>query len=197
VVSGQTQVITLAEPWVIAYDIGSGTEIWRLDCLGPDVAPAPVVVGDLLVIVSPHNHVSGLRLDGKGDVTATHQVWQHDEFVPDITSPLSDGERLYLLLTFGDMVCLDGATGAKIWDQFMEGEYNASPTLVGNRIYVVSAEGQMVVIEAAATYQELARSELGEAVRASPAVVDGRIYLRATENLYCLGDRPAVTLTSP
>ena len=196
-VAGEPQVITLSEPWVIGYDAVSGTEVWRLDCLGPDVAPMPVVVGDLVVVASPHNHVSGLRLDGRGDVTTTHHVWQHDEFVPDVTSPVSDGERLYLLLTFGDLVCVDGATGAKVWDHFVEGEFNASPTLVGNRVYIVSAEGQTLVVEAGDTYQELARSELGEAVRASPAMVDGRIYMRAEQNLYCLGASPVVSMTNP
>ncbi len=189
-VAGRPQVLTLGEPWVIAYDAGSGAEIWRFDGLGPDLAPMPIVVGDLMVVTSPHNHVSGLRMNGTGDVTATHQAWQHDEYVPDITSPVTDGQRIYQVLTFGDLVCLDGATGETVWEQSLGGEFNASPTLVGNRIYLVSAEGQTVVVEAGPAYQELARLELGEPVRASPAVVDGRIYLRAEANLYCLGPGP-------
>jgi len=185
--AGQTQILTLGEPWAMGYEASTGAEVWRLDCLGTDLAPMPVVVGNFLVVVSPGNHVSGLRMDGQGDVTETHQAWQYDEYVPDITSPLSDGQRVYLLITYGDLVCIDGTTGEMLWEEPLDLEFNASPTLVGDRVYVFSAEGTAVVLEAGAEYREVSRGELHEPVRASPAFVGSRIFVRTAENLFCLG----------
>ena len=186
-VGGESQILALGEPWVMGYSASTGTEIWRLDCLGTDLAPMPVVVGDLLVVVSPGNHVSGLRLDGQGDVTETHQIWQYDEYVPDITSPLSDGKRVYLLITYGDLICIDGTTGERLWEEMLDLEFNASPTLVGQHVYAFRTEGTTVVFEAGEEYREVSRGELHEPVRATPAFVDDRIFVRTVENLICLG----------
>lgn len=194
---GQAQIMTQGEPWVISYDATSGKELWRVDCMGTDLAPMPVTVNDLLVVVSPGNHVSGLRMDGRDDVTATHQVWQYDEFIPDITSPLSDGEHLYLLITYGDLVCMDATRGETIYEKELELEFNASPTLVGRNIYAVSTDGVTVVFAAGPEYRELARSALNEPVRASPAFVRNRMFVRGTEHLFCLGDTPPPPATQP
>ncbi|MFM1944904.1 MAG: hypothetical protein RI897_3886, partial [Verrucomicrobiota bacterium] len=144
-VGGKARLMVLGDPWVMGYDVLTGDELWRLDCMGTDLAPMPVVTTNLLVVVSPGNHVSGLRMDGEGDVTETHQAWQYDEFVPDITSPVSDGERVYLLITYGDVVCVDGVKGETLWEKSLEVEFNASPVLVGGNIYAFSAEGESVV----------------------------------------------------
>jgi hypothetical protein len=64
----------------------------------------------------------------------------------------------------------------------------ASPSLVGNYIYLLSEKGVMFIIEAGNKYKELTRCELGEKCHASPAFMDGRIYIRGLENLYCIGN---------
>lgn len=187
-VGGEARLMVVGEPWVMGYDVLSGRELWRLDCMGTDLAPMPVVTTNLLLVVSPGNHVSGLRMDGEGDVTETHQAWQYDEFVPDITSPVSDGERVYLLITYGDVVCVDGVKGGTVWEKSLDVEFNASPVLAGGNIYTFSAEGESVVFAAGDTYREVGRGNLGEPVRASPAFVGGRIYVRGLWNLYALGE---------
>ncbi len=44
----------------------------------------------------------------------------------------------------------------------------------------------MYIIEAGREYKEIAVNELGESCYASPAFMDGRIYIRGVENLYCI-----------
>jgi hypothetical protein len=61
--------------------------------------------------------------------------------------------------------------------------------MVGDLVYLLSEEGVMFIIEAGPEYKELARCELGEDCRASPAFADGRIYIRGLENLYCIGKK--------
>ena len=106
---------------------------------------------------------------------------------PDICSPVSNGELVFLLTTFGTLTCHKVADGTPVWEKDVEGSFRASPSLVGNRVYLLSEKGVMIVIEGALEYKELTRCELGEACYASPAFADGRIYIRGIENLYCIG----------
>ena len=64
----------------------------------------------------------------------------------------------------------------------------ASPSLVGDYLYVLSEEGVMFIIEAGPEYREIAKCELGERCYASPAFMNGRVYIRGLENLYCIGN---------
>ena len=66
--------------------------------------------------------------------------------------------------------------------------FQASPSLVGDKLYLLSEEGVMFIIEASREYKEAAKFELGEKCFASPAFADGRIYIRGVKNLYCIGN---------
>jgi hypothetical protein len=59
---------------------------------------------------------------------------------------------------------------------------------VGDKVYLMSEEGVMFIIAAGREYKELGRAELGEKAHTSPAFMDGRIYIRGKENLYCIGN---------
>ncbi|MFH1613808.1 MAG: PQQ-binding-like beta-propeller repeat protein [Planctomycetota bacterium] len=185
-VQGRDQLITAADPWVIAYDPADGREIWRADCLGSDVAPSPVYSNGLVFAVNPNTDLVAIRTGGSGDVTGTHIAWVVHENIPDITSPLSDGRFVYLVTTFGMLTCYSHADGTKVWERELEMNFHASPTLVDDRIYLLSQNGVMLVLRAGNKYEELARSSLNENCHASPAFSDGKIYIRGERNLYCI-----------
>ena len=75
-----------------------------------------------------------------------------------------------------------------LWEQDLDTNFMASPSLVGNRIYMLSEKGVMFIAEVGAEYKEVTRCELGEKVQACPAFADGRIYIRGKNNLYCIGN---------
>lgn len=186
-VGGRHQVITLGEPWVIAYDAASGNEAWRANCLGSDLAPSPILAGGLVIFASPWKQLAAIRPDGQGDVSKTHLVWAVEDNVPDITSPVGNGELLFTVSSQGLLICYDVKDGKKQWEKDLSLDCHPSPSLAGDRLYVVSTKGTTVVVAAERQFKELARAELGEAVYASPAFVGDRIYLRGTQHLFCLG----------
>jgi len=186
-VSSRHQIITCGDPWVIAYD-PNGAELWRADCLGADVAPSPIYAGGLVFAIEPYTKLVAIKPDGRGDVTKTHIVWSNEEGAPDICSPVSNGELIFLLTTDGLLICLQVTDGTKLWEEDLKEDFFASPSLIGDRLYLLSQKGVMFIIEAATEYKELARCELREDCHASPAFVDGRIYIRGTKNLYCIGN---------
>jgi outer membrane protein assembly factor BamB len=187
--TNRTQIIALGEPWLMGYDPANGTELWRAECLGSDLAPMPVIAAGMVIVSSPNKHLAAIRPDGVGDVTKTHIAWTLEDYVPDITSPLATDDLLFSVTTSGLLGCVDVKTGKKVWDADLNADFNASPTLVGDKVYLISLKGEAIVLAAAREMKELARGHLGEPVHASPAFVGGRVFIRGTKNLFCLGGK--------
>ena len=131
-----------------------------------------------------------VRLDGAGDVTDTHMVWQENRAVPEAPSPLVVGKRAYMIKNGGIVTCLDAGTGVVKYRARLGalGAYYSSPVAAGGRIYVASSEGVVVVLEDGDSLNVLARNDLGEPIFATPAFVDSVIYLRTENALYAFGD---------
>ena len=184
--AGRDQLITCGNPWVISYNPADGTELWRAKCLDGDVAPCPIFAGEMVFAVNTGAVLAAIRPDGAGDVTKTHIAWTAEDGLPDISSPVSDGKLLWLMETYGTLTCYDAQTGKVIWENDLDMELNASPSLVGERVYLNSIDGVTIIIEAARKYKEITRCELGEKVYASPAFMDGRIYIRGEKHLFCI-----------
>ncbi len=182
------QLITTADPWVIAYDPANGAELWRVECLGSDVAATPVYANGLVFVIKPFSKTAAIRPDGHGDVGETHITWTNEDGGPDICSPVTDGEVI-LLMTDGLLTCLKVSDGTTVWEEDLRAYFFASPSLVGEKLYLLVDEGVMFICEFKPKYKELAKCKLGEECRASPAFADGRIYIRGVKNLYCLGER--------
>ncbi len=185
--AGKTQIITLSLPWVIAYSAVDGAELWRVECLNGEVTPSPVFAGGLLLVASPSDRIVAIRPDGAGDVTKSNIVWSYDENVPDVTSPASNGELLFMTTTSGALTCLDVKDGKKLWEHELEMECHASPAIAENKVYQFGQDGGAVVVQAGREYKELFRGKMPDSFHASPAFVDDRIVLRGMTNIWCLG----------
>jgi len=183
------QVIAGGNPFLIAHDLTDGKEIWRAGVLGSDCAPSPIFVGGLIIVAQPYGELSAIRPDGRGDVTETHVAWRVAGGMPEICSPASDGKLIWTLMTYGLLTCYDLKDGKIVWEKQLDAEFNASPSVVGDRVYLLSTKGVATIIETGRAYKELSRAELGEPAYATPAFLDGRIYIRGTEHLYCIGEK--------
>jgi outer membrane protein assembly factor BamB len=181
------QLITCGNPWLVSLNPADGTELWRVDCLGADVAPSPIYANGLVFAIEPHMKTVAVRPDGRGDVTETHIAWKIDGG-PDICSPVGNGEFIFLLATEGYLSCYKTEDGTRLWEKNLKDYFQASPSLVGDKLYLLSEEGVMFIVEAGSEFKELARNEIGEKCFASPAFTDGRIYLRSEKNLFCIGN---------
>jgi outer membrane protein assembly factor BamB len=184
----EAQLITCADPWVIAYTPATGVEIWRAKCLYGDVAPSPVYANGLVYVIRPNEELIAIRTDGRGDVTESHIAWRGEEGIPDTSSPLTNGE-IVLLTNGGLITCYNTENGTHLWEKELEMDFKASPSLVGDKIYLMNAKGIMIIIEAGREFREIIRCPLGENVNASPAFAEGRIYLRGKKHLYCISEK--------
>ncbi|MBW8039462.1 MAG: PQQ-binding-like beta-propeller repeat protein [Planctomycetes bacterium] len=189
-IGNQHQIITCADPWVIAYE-PNGAELWRAKCLGGEIAPSPIYAAGRIFAIEPYATLIAIKPDGRGDVTKTHIDWSIDENTPDTSSPVGNDKFIFLLTTEGMLTCYKTADGTKSWEHEFDYNFLASPSLVGDRLYLLSEKGVMLIAEISTEYKEVAKCELGEDCFATPAFMDGRIYIRGMENLYCIGEEEA------
>jgi len=190
-VAGQPQLITVADPFVVSYDPATGKEIWRAECVGGDLAPSPICAGGMVFAIQPYSQMVAIKPTGQGDVTKTHVAWKAEDGIPDICSPVSNGTYVYLLDSEGLLTCYNVADGKKVYEHEMKEQCRASPSIVGDKLYVLDLKGFMHVAQVGPEYKDLSKCELGEECFASPAFVDGRIYIRGVKNLYCIGQASA------
>ena len=186
--AGREQIITCGNPWLIAYAPADGKELWRGQWLGGEVTPSPVFGAERVFAVSDEKLLA-IRPDGSGDVTKTHVAWHGEDGLPDISSPLCDGWRVYLLTSYGRLTCYGAADGKKLWEKELELGFKASPALAGDHLYLCDEKGTVVVVQAGDEFKELARSSLGEEVMASPAFAGGKMFIRGTGYLFCFGGK--------
>jgi outer membrane protein assembly factor BamB len=184
------QIITSADPWVIAYDPATGRELWRADCMKGDVAASPVFANGLVYVGSDQASIAAIKPDGSGNVTESKIAWKNeDDGLPDMSSMFCDGPRVYTLV-FGVFHAFDALTGEHLWKHDADTAFQSSPSWVNGRIHLLSSDGVMIMGEASAKgFNETGRAELGEGAGASPSFAPGRIYLRGKKHLFCIGTK--------
>jgi outer membrane protein assembly factor BamB len=135
-----------------------------------------------------------IRPGGQGDVTESMVVWKQTRGLPYVPTPLCYEGRVYLVKNGGLASCFDART-----DQvhYLEerlgalGDYYASPVAGAGKLCAVSHQGVAVVFEAGDTLRVLARNPLGEQVLATPAIVDGTLYIRSKTSLWAFTESAA------
>lgn len=165
-------------------------------CRGPsDVAVAGMSYGDGLVFVTagyPDRVRMGVRVDGNGDVTETHVAWKFRRQVPYVPSPVYHAGHFYSVLDEGMLCCFNAKTGDTVWDQRLEGRFRSSLVLAGENCYATNDKGVTTVFRATPRgFESVSVNELQEFCYATPAIADGRLYLRTGKSLFCIGQKRA------
>jgi outer membrane protein assembly factor BamB len=88
-------------------------------------------------------------------------------------------------------ICVEAKTGKEMWNERLSGsdQVTASPVLIDDKIYSVNLSGRVHVFAAKPKWELIAQNDLKEGVSATPAVADGRLYIRGTSHLYCFGKK--------
>ena len=137
------------------------------------------------------NCLVAIRGGGRGDVTKSHVLWRYRKALPNTASPLFYEGVIYFVRD-GIFTSLNPENGTVFKQARLTGalgRYWSSPVAADGRIFVVSADGKVVVLRAAAEWEILAINNLDEDTFATPAILDGRIYVRTRAALYCFAKR--------
>ncbi len=189
-VNGRTQVVSVGSRGAYGYDVMTGKEIWGIRHGDFNAAAPPAFHNDIAIL---HSGSGGRNLFGiqvnestTGDVTESHVRWNRTQGNSKLAAPILVGGRVYMITDKGVASCVAADTGEEIWKDRVGGTHVSSPISANGLIYFCSEEGDTTVIRAGDTFEIVAKNRLADGMRASPAVANGRLYLRTFGHLYCI-----------
>jgi outer membrane protein assembly factor BamB len=194
---------------LMAYNLVDGTERWWVAGLPPCGKSTPVIGGGLLFFAAPDiimdpaaenanperaarmyannaSRVVAVKPGGQHEVNQTHVAWSEHKGVLGVSSPLYYNRRLYTFQNGGIVFARNAQTGALVYSgrTGASGYYYSSPVAADNKIYIASEEGVVAVLDAGEQMNVLARNKLDGGILATPAIVDGKLYVRTERDLY-------------
>lgn len=192
VLEGDEPVVILSSMahGVTAVDPRSGHVLWERSCFPRRTVSSPITVGELLVATcgegGGNNLLVALRPPMPNEAAPEIAYQLERGVAPYVPTPLATTERLYLWGDRGVVTCVDPHNGSTRWRGRVGGNYSSSPIAVGDTVLNVSADGEVVFLADADRFEVLARRQLNEPSRATPAVADGRLLFRGEQTLYAL-----------
>jgi outer membrane protein assembly factor BamB len=201
-VFGRDRVVCNGYQNAAAYDLETGRKIWWFRGRGDVPVPRPVFAEGLIFITSAHGgrNLIAIRSDAVGNLTPAGSsapkpsglAWLNTRQGSYIPTPIVYECILYVPNERGILAAFDAKTGAEIYDtRIVErkgGSYYASPVAAGGKIYVTANTGDIHVIRAGRTFEKLATNKMNEPTMATPAISDGRLFVRTRSELYCIGE---------
>ena len=194
-VEGRDELVVTGGDVVTGHDLDTGRERWRSGGLNPEnnasyrIVSSPVVKDGIIYAPTRVKPLLALRTGGEGDITESHRLWSFDRG-PDVPSPVTDGERFYVVTDNGVLYALDARSGEVLSGphRLPPGTYSASPVLAEGRIYIVNEDGVASVVRVGdGEIEVLAENDMGSYTLSSMAFSRGQIFLRTAEALYCIG----------
>ena len=191
---GHTEIVITGGDAVTGHDPATGAELWRGKGFNRQKDPnyriiaSPVVFDGVIYAPTRVKPLIAFRAGGRGDISESHKLF---EFVngPDVPTPVTDGKYFYSVNDRGIIWCLDAKTGKEIWggQRIKPAIYSSSPVLADGKIYISNEDGLTTVIKAGPKFEVLAENDLNDYTLSSPAISEGRIYLRTAQHLYAIG----------
>lgn len=197
---------------LMAYNLADGAERWWVAGLPPCGKSTPVIGGGMVFFAAPDiildvemekknpersaqiyannaSRVMAIQPGGKGEVNQTHVAWTQTKGVPGVPSPLYYNGRVYTVQNGGIVFARAAKTGELVYSGRTGalGYYYSSPVAAANKVYIASEEGVVVVLDGGEELKVLARNKLDGQILATPAIVDGKIYVRTGNTLYAFG----------
>jgi outer membrane protein assembly factor BamB len=196
------QLVTNASNFIRGYDPKTGKELWRLGGSSKITAPTPVFSEDLFVVVSgrgPERPIFVVRPNARGDLTLADGKKSSDAIVWSMTgrgsympTPLVYNGTLYVLANNGLFDAYNLKTGAELYRQrlpLIGSGFSASPVAADGKIYLANEDGEILVIAAGEKFTHVATNSMGELLMATPALSEGRMYVRSSSSLFAIGKK--------
>jgi outer membrane protein assembly factor BamB len=188
-IKDKPQLLVAASNELQGVDPVNGKVLWWCNAAGDTVSP---VYGGGVVYCDSGRGGVGVAVDptGAGDVTKTNLKWKAPQVPEGFSSPVIVGEYLYRVHNPGILKCWKLDTGETLISERLAGVSTASSPFAtpDGRIYFASA-GKSYVLKAGPKLEVLATNDLGDPSEASPAVSDGKIVLKGSKYLYCVGEK--------
>jgi outer membrane protein assembly factor BamB len=172
-------------------DLATGRQLWQMPLFAKQAERAigsPSTLGEYVIVncafTAGPKHVVMLKPGPQPNTMV--EAWRLEKAVPHIPSPILVGDRAFLWSDQGIIICAELQTGKIIYEERAPGEFMGSPVAVGDKLFAVDKQGNVVVLAVADQFKVLGTLPLGDACQSTPAVADGKMFIRTWGNLHCL-----------
>jgi outer membrane protein assembly factor BamB len=186
---GRAEIVVNSSFGVAGHDAATGERLWYVEETNRFPIPMPLVHNGTIYTSRGYRSspFMAIRPGGKGNVAASHVTWKAPSGAPYISSLVHYDGLIYMVGDVGVLTVVDAATGERVHQERIGGVYTASPVAGDGKVYLVSEDGETIVLAAGRTPKILARNRLNARQLASPAVAGGRLFIRADNALYAIG----------
>jgi outer membrane protein assembly factor BamB len=196
---GVNQVIVNGWKHIGGYDLSTGKELWRMEGGGDIPVPTPIASHGLIFITNSHggkSPVYAVKPTAQGTITLkdaetsnAHIAWSAARDGAYMQTPLVYGDTLYVCKDNGVLSAFNVKTGERYFQtRLADGKtgFSASPVASNGRLYYTSEEGDVYVVRAGTTFEQLAVNPLGEVAMATPAISEGVMFFRTRGHLIAI-----------
>ncbi len=183
------ELIVNSSVGVEAFDPRTGTSLWNF--AESNQFPIPVAMHHDGVIYLSRGYRSGpfaaIRPGGRGEISKSHVLWHVPTGAPYVASLVHYEGLLYMAGDVGVITAVDAKTGERVWRERLGGIYTASPVAGDGKIYLLSEDGETIVLRAGRSPQVIARNRIAGRILASPALSQGRLFIRTDGEVVAIG----------
>lgn len=180
-VNGKAQLMLIGNPGITAYNPNNGEQYWRTECMSGEPAPSPAYANGILFGATEYATMTAIN------ATDGSILWQNDEMLPEISSPVATKDFVFIATTYGTVASFNAQTGELIKSMELNTEFNSSPIIVEGKIYLICTSGKVYIFSAKGDFTLINSFDTGEKTFATPAFTDRKILIKTEKNIYCAG----------
>lgn len=189
-----------------SYDPVTGELLWLLDMNKGRSSATPVAVGDRLFVGNELRNRGGsddgggrlycVKPGGTGNITPVDDgmsgpfiEWRMDDSGIQMASPTyCDGNLYFFERRRGVVTCVDVKTGRLEYKERVRQApaFWASPWSDGAHVFALDSNGNTHVFAPGDELKTIRINKLDQQAWGTPAISNGRIYIRTVDNLYCI-----------
>jgi outer membrane protein assembly factor BamB len=186
---GKAEIVVNSSVGVSGHDASTGERLWHIE--EPNRFPIPMpLFHDGLIYTSRGYRSSpfmAVRPGGRGNVATSHVAWRAPSGAPYVSSLVYLNGLIYMVGDVGVLTVIDATTGTRVHQERIGGVYSASPVAGDGKVFLLSEDGETIVVEAGRTPRILARNKLNARQLASPAIAGSRLFIRSDDVIFAIG----------
>lgn len=187
-VNGRPQMMFSGSKQVVSLDPRDGSLQWRLKGPTEQFVASLVYDGELIYLTAgfPEYHILAVKPDGNGELDDDAIVWRTRKNCAYVPSPILCGPYFLVAADGGTASCYMAREGKLQWTERLGKHYSASLVTSGGLVYFTADDGITKVVRPGPTLEVVSENKLGEYTYASPAISDGKLFIRGEKHLFCV-----------
>ena len=180
IVDNKPQLILVGTPGITSYNPSTGEQNWRVEGMSGEPAASPAFANGVVFAASEYAKMVAI------DAADGTILWQNNEFLPEIASPVATRDFVFIATTYGVVASFNAQTGEMIKYLELNTNFNSSPIIVEGKIYLTCTEGKVFIFSANSDFSLINSFDTGQKMFATPAFTDRKIVIRTENSIYCV-----------